>query len=215
MDAPNATATKRRPSNVLTIGQRLERLTIPEPNSGCWLWLGSHWKGYGRMRTKSQSSAKAHRVSYEHHVGPIPDGLVLDHLCRNTFCVNPDHLEPVTNDENLKRSPLYYGYQDRCKNGHEYTAETVTIRHKKPGHTERICILCARDRAKAQRERANGLPNGDPRHGTANGYRNHGCRCADCTAAHAIYDRAKRKRRAERDASKAGKYRAQKAEASS
>lgn len=66
----------------------------------CWVWLGAlSPEGYGRVGTKY-----AHRIVYEQHVGPIPPGLQLDHLCRNTRCVNPAHLEPVTRAENLARA---------------------------------------------------------------------------------------------------------------
>ena len=76
---------------------------IPEPNSGCWLWvamLGSG--GYGRFKVGNKN-VYAHRLSYEHHVGAIPEGLDLDHLCRTRCCVNPTHLEPVTRKENIRR----------------------------------------------------------------------------------------------------------------
>ncbi len=75
---------------------------IGEPNSGCWLWAGFiHPKnGYGSYRMNGRTCG-AHRASYELHVGPIPDGYDLDHLCRVRSCVNPSHLEPVTRRENL------------------------------------------------------------------------------------------------------------------
>lgn len=76
----------------------LVRFTIAE--SGCWLWIGPlNNKGYGTFNRKY-----AHRVFYEQYKGPIPNDLELDHLCRNTACVNPDHLEPVTHAINLRRS---------------------------------------------------------------------------------------------------------------
>ena len=69
----------------------------------CWEWTGSLRRGYGRFKT-GRTSVTAHRFSYEHMVGPIPEGLELDHLCRNTACVRPDHLEPVTRLVNVRRS---------------------------------------------------------------------------------------------------------------
>jgi hypothetical protein len=78
--------------------------------TGCWNWTGAlNEDGYGQETVKAShtksglSSVKAHRMMYQKKYGPIPAGLVLDHKCRNTKCVNPDHLEPVTNAENVRR----------------------------------------------------------------------------------------------------------------
>ena len=70
---------------------------------GCWLWTGGRRGGYGRIKLAETGTVDAHRLSYEHHIGPIPDGLVIDHLCRNRSCINPAHLEPVTTAENIRR----------------------------------------------------------------------------------------------------------------
>lgn len=79
------------------------------PNEdGCWLWLGGKGgAGYGAI-TRGRFKQPAHRVFFELLVGPIPDGLQLDHLCCVRACVNPDHLEPVTQGENIRR-----GYERR------------------------------------------------------------------------------------------------------
>lgn len=70
----------------------------------CWLWVGSRNElGYGQYRIDNETRGRAHRVAYELLVGPIPEGLTIDHLCRNTWCVNPAHMEPVTIQENLGR----------------------------------------------------------------------------------------------------------------
>jgi hypothetical protein len=75
-----------------------------EWSPGCWLWKQSTTTtGYGRYRVSGRNDP-AHRVAYEYAVGPIPEGLVLDHLCRNKRCVNPAHLEPVTQHENILRA---------------------------------------------------------------------------------------------------------------
>lgn len=75
----------------------------------CWLWLGArHNQGYGHFRLNGKIE-KAHRVSYRFVVGDIPKGLQLDHLCKNVACVNPYHLEPVTNRENTSRGRLHTG----------------------------------------------------------------------------------------------------------
>lgn len=73
--------------------------------SGCWVWTAAVDKvtGYGKFHVASETMGYAHRFAYETLVGPIPDGLDIDHLCRNRACVNPAHLEPVTRQVNLLR----------------------------------------------------------------------------------------------------------------
>ena len=108
--------------------------------SGCWLWLGyTDRKGYGIFGVSSGKTVKAHRFSYELFVGPIPEGLPLDHLCRTRNCVNPFHLEPVTNQENVIRGFRARTAKTHCKNGHELT-ESNTYHHPKTGW--RDCRKC-------------------------------------------------------------------------
>ncbi len=76
---------------------------IPEPNSGCWLWLGSLNGGYGQI-IRDGKNIRAHRWTYEIAYGPMPSGLETDHLCRTRSCCNPLHLEAVTHQENMARS---------------------------------------------------------------------------------------------------------------
>lgn len=99
--------------------------------SGCWEWTAALSSGYGKFHKYGQiRMVYAHRWSYEHHVGPIPDGLVIDHLCRNTKCVNPDHLEPVTQGENCLRGEGWYAKNKRkthCVRGHEFTVENTYV----------------------------------------------------------------------------------------
>lgn len=86
-----------------------------ERGEGCWVWVGAiQSKGYGSFWSNGRSTL-AHRVSYRDLVGEIPDGETLDHLCRNLRCVNPDHLEPVTREENLRRKALAITH---CRRGH-------------------------------------------------------------------------------------------------
>lgn len=79
-----------------------ERYDI-DAETGCWVWTGSRsGAGYGNFRD-GRTVRNAHRAMYERVHGPVPDGLSLDHLCRNTLCVNPEHLEAVTQTENMRR----------------------------------------------------------------------------------------------------------------
>lgn len=109
----------------------------------CWEWDGARNRhGYGVFsnRTLGRTFA-AHRFAYEDRVGPIPDGLQLDHLCRNPPCVNPAHLEPVTGIENLRRgrSLTHMAERTHCKNGHEYTPENT---YRPPSYRGRMCRAC-------------------------------------------------------------------------
>lgn len=82
-------------------------------DQGCWAWLGSvDQNGYGRIN--SPGYRRVHRLSYELAIGQIPDGLVLDHKCRNPSCCNPDHLEPVTNQENVRRGKSLRYVDGKC-----------------------------------------------------------------------------------------------------
>jgi len=110
-------------------------------SNGCWVWSGQVGNsGYG----KYSSTGLAHRVSYETFVGPIPDGLTIDHLCLNKMCINPAHLEPVTSAENARRRDVHHGIgsaKTHCPQGHEYSLENT--RHS---NGRRHCRACARIR---------------------------------------------------------------------
>lgn len=115
---------------------------------GCWIWTGAiHRSGYATFTDGSNSTQRTkwvHRLAYELLVGEIPAGLVLDHLCRVPLCVNPEHLEPVTQRENMLRSALIGGKaaQTHCLRGHEFTPEN-TWRNK---NNQRWCKTCQHDR---------------------------------------------------------------------
>lgn len=109
--------------------------------------------GYGRFWLEGKN-VLAHRWSYEHHVAEIPEGLVIDHLCRNHGCVNPDHLEPVTISENTIRGIGPQAASERgkaithCPQGHEYTKENTYT-----GGRGRTCWTCKRAKAREYYER--------------------------------------------------------------
>lgn len=85
----------------LDLGTALSRYRVVD--GGCWLWEGVTRGGYGRLKLADHGMVEAHRASYEFHVGKIAEDLVIDHLCRNRSCINPQHLEPVTEAENIRR----------------------------------------------------------------------------------------------------------------
>lgn len=119
--------------------------------SECWLWAGSKdAKGYGHIYMRGSKPpygpAQAHRVVYEALVGPIPEDMQLDHLCRVPACVNPEHLEPVTQKKNILRGVGVTAQNARkthCPHGHPYseTAQILTPPSRK-GSTWRRCGKC-------------------------------------------------------------------------
>lgn len=122
---------------------RFEAKYIPEPNTGCWLWTASKLpQGYGQFFAAGRRQL-AHRWAYEAAVGPVPEGLELDHLCRTRQCVNPQHLEPVTGRENRRRGmspPARCARQTHCVHGHPFD-DANTYR---PPSGERKCKTCRR-----------------------------------------------------------------------
>ncbi len=113
---------------------------------GCWEWAAAlDGQGYSQI-SRAGRPVKGYRVAYELLVGPIPDGLVLDHLCMNRGCVRPSHLEPVTHAENIRRG---YAAKPRaqkscCKRGHPYSGENTMNR----SNGTRECRTCISRRGK-------------------------------------------------------------------
>ena len=121
----------------------------------CWLWTGSRTAtGYGTFTLRTGVARSAHRYAYEVMVGSIPEGLELDHLCRVRHCVNPDHLEPVTHAENMRRavSPRgldnWNGAKTHCPNGHPYNGANL---YEYRGR--RYCKACRREQVRTSRTR--------------------------------------------------------------
>jgi len=121
-----------------------------EPAGECWRWTGAQHFGngggpYGRAHVGGRGGEHwyAHRPSWEIHRGPIPEGLTIDHLCRNTLCVNPDHLDPVPSSVNSKRGVRAYRDDNPlCPRGHdEWIYRT--------GRQGRYCAECNRARVRA------------------------------------------------------------------
>lgn len=105
---------------------------IMQAEDGCWLWTGTvTGSGYGYFG-RDGKTLRAHRVAYEHYVGPIPDGLHLHHLCRQKTCVNPDHLLPMTQGENNNQER-----RATCKRGHD-----MTDAYQRPDRPTRQCMEC-------------------------------------------------------------------------
>jgi hypothetical protein len=140
----NALASARMQRDVRD--RLMEKVVVNE--SGCWIFTGSiNREGYGQIRCSGRS-VKAHRASYLVHVGPISDGLELDHLCRTRACVNPQHLEPVTHRENMVRG--------HSANFDEYRRKVATGKCRR-GHDAAAGQKCKRCDAERRRERVRSI----------------------------------------------------------
>lgn len=140
----HGTLSARRPAPLDRFFQTVEQ------DGDCWLWTGQSTHGYGTFALGNRR-LRSHRWIYEQMRAEIPAGLHLDHLCRRPLCVNPWHLEPVTNRINVLRgaSPLaLQAAQTHCKHGHEFTSENTYVDPR--GH--RNCRTCARAKFARQRK---------------------------------------------------------------
>lgn len=148
--------TKTRP-----LKERFDDSWTPEPNTGCWLWLHRlDYKGHGRFKI-APIGFQAHRIAWTIYRGPIPDGMVIDHVCRVRCCVNPDHLRVVTPRQNSLENNIgpsaINARKTRCKYGHPFDAANTQIiggRKRLDGTKApvRICRTCNRTR-QADRQR--------------------------------------------------------------
>lgn len=120
---------------------KIEELSSPEPNTGCWLWLGPLTPaGYGQVWVGGRGTT-AQRAAYEAFIGPIPPGLSIDHRCRVRCCVNPAHLEAMSIRENILRgtgTAARHAKQTHCIHGHLLAGENLTIRPD----GRRVCRRC-------------------------------------------------------------------------
>lgn len=165
---------------IVTFWRRVDR---KQDRDSCWLWRGlKNPKGYGRCRVGERHEVQAHRVGYILERGEIPEGKTLDHICRERGCVNPWHLEPVTNQENIRRGEWVQrslrhkaalaigracGYRvpraqgrsrkprtplTHCKRGHELVGDNVKVQRVK-GQPSRVCRQCCALRDKLRDRR--------------------------------------------------------------
>jgi len=111
----------------------------PVPLTGCWIWRGSFGAGYPQISYWGRLHVGAHVVSYTEFVGAIPVGHEIDHLCFNTRCVNPAHLDAVTPKINVQRRWAALPY---CRNGHLRTFDNTILVAKENGRTSRVCREC-------------------------------------------------------------------------
>ena len=124
-----------------------------EKTPTCWLWTAATTDGYGQLGANGKVRY-AHRLAYEHFVGPIPEGMQLDHLCRTRRCVNPEHLEAVTGGENFLRGNAPAAINARrttCSRNHAFTPENTGRRPC----GRRYCRTCKRKRERDRRAMQN------------------------------------------------------------
>lgn len=124
----------------------------PKSEGGCWNWTGKIDRdGYGKLRFYNRTF-RAHRWVWECIYGYIKPGLQLDHLCKNRRCVNPAHLEAVSQKVNTQRATNHNRDKQFCPQGHKYTELNTYYYINKAGHKRRKCRSCNKDRVAAFRE---------------------------------------------------------------
>lgn len=133
------------PRTMTTEARFWTKVEMPDGPDGCWPFTGAkNNTGYGVFGIDGNLTTGAHRYAYELLVGPIPEGLHLDHLCRVRHCVNPDHLEAVTQTENNRRAAAL---KTHCPQGHPYEGNNLYVSPR----GDRMCRECMRSRTRAWR----------------------------------------------------------------
>jgi hypothetical protein len=146
-----------------TPDQRLQKFLsqINISENGCWEWQGSYVTNRNGAKYGTFWNGKtlqlSHRFSYEYFIGPIPPGKEMDHLCRNTICCNPDHVEPVTHLENMQRG--INKTKVTCSHGHPFSVENTRIGQKGRRYCHACHVIRERERKRAiQKKTQRGTP---------------------------------------------------------
>ena len=143
--------------NIDEWNERIQPRLVVDPETGCWRWPGwNNGLGYGKIQVGGRKGRGlyVHRIAYELFVGPIPEGLQVDHLCRVRECANPAHLEAVTQAENMRRGRhgVLYEIPAECKHGHPLNEANLSLGNK-PNGSRWFCRICKREATRRYRAR--------------------------------------------------------------
>lgn len=124
-----------------TLAERLLQRSVVDAD-GCWIWqLTANRAGYGKLKYRALGIMYAHRAAYLAFIGPIPEGMTVDHLCYVTLCVNPEHLRLLTRSDNARGQRKVHN--PTCQRGHAWTPENTVRRKSRPtGPLTRRCRTC-------------------------------------------------------------------------